>query len=46
MRPKLSSRESAPFAVLMDVIAPILPPYTISLGPLYHKILRLPLASK
>ena len=32
-----------PFAVLMGPIAPILPLYTISLGPLYHKILRPPL---
>ena len=35
--------KSAPFAVLMGAIAPILPLYTISLGHLYHKILRPPL---
>ena len=36
-------KKSAPFAVLMGTIEPILPLYTISLGPLYHKILRWPL---
>ena len=35
--------ELAPFPVLKGAIAPILPLYTISLGPLYHKILRPPL---
>ena len=35
--------KSAPFEDLMGTIAPILPLYTISLGPFYHKILRPPL---
>ena len=38
-----SVSELAPFAVLMGAIAPTLPLYTISLGPLYHEILRPPL---
>ena len=38
-----NSQKSAPFVVLMSAIAPILPLCTISLGPLYHKILRPPL---
>ena len=42
MRTKLP-RKSAPLAVLMGAIVPMLPLYTISLGPLYHKILRPPL---
>ena len=36
-------QKSAPFGVLMGTIAPILPLYTISLRPLYHKILSPPL---
>ena len=36
-------QKSAPFAVLMGTIIAMLPLYTISLGPLYHKILHLPL---
>ena len=36
-------QKSAPLAVLIGAIAPIMPLYTISLGPLYHKILRPPL---
>ena len=35
-------KKSALFAVLMAAITPILPLYTISLGHLYHKILRPP----
>ena len=38
-----NSQKSAPFVVLMSAITPILPLCTISLGPLYHKILRPPL---
>ena len=47
MRQKLprKGRRSNPFAVLMDAIAPTLPLYTISPGPLYHKIIRPPLVS-
>ena len=41
MHPNLPRK--APLAVLMGAIAPIMPLYTISLGPLYHKILRPPL---
>ena len=37
------TEKSALIAVLTGAIAPILPPYTISLGPLYHKILSPPL---
>ena len=37
------TEKSALFAVLTGAIAPILPLYTISLGPLYLKILRPPL---
>ena len=33
-------KKSAPFAVLMGAIAPILPLHTTSLGLIYHKILR------
>ena len=42
MRPKLPRKVHRRFAVLMGAIALILPLYTvtISLGPLYHKILR------
>ena len=40
-----NSLQKCPFAVLMSAIAPILPMCTISLGPLYHKILRPPLWS-
>ena len=36
-------QKSAPFAVLMGAIIAMLPLYTISLGPLYRKILHLPL---
>ena len=36
-------QKSVPFAVLMGAIVPILPVYTVSLGPLYHKILYPPL---
>ena len=47
MRPKLPRKVHRRFAVLMGAIALILPLYTrtvtISLGPLYHKILRPPL---
>ena len=45
MRPKLPRKVRRRFAVLMGAIALILPPYTvtISLGPLYLKILRPPL---
>ena len=32
------------FAVLMGAIAPVLPLYAMSLGPLYHKIFRPPLS--
>ena len=32
-------QKSAPFAVLMGAIVPILPLHTISLGLIYHKIL-------
>ena len=39
-------QKRAPLEVLMGAIAPILPLYTISLGPLYHKILRPPLKIK
>ena len=35
-------QKSVPFAVLMGDIVPILPVYTVSLGPLYHKILYPP----
>ena len=38
-----SEKKSVPFAVLMGAIVPILPLYTVSLGPLYHKILYPPL---
>ena len=38
-----SEKKSVPFAVLMGTIVPILPLYTVSLGPLYHKILYPPL---
>ena len=38
-----SEKKSVPFAVLMSAIVPILPLYTVSLGPLYHKILYPPL---
>ena len=37
------TEKSSLFAVLTGAIAPTLPLYTISLGPLYHKILRPPL---
>ena len=37
-----NSQKKSPFAVLIGSIAPILTLYTISQGPLYHKILRLP----
>ena len=36
-------QKSAPFAVLMGAIIAMLPLYTTSLGPRYHKILHLPL---
>ena len=39
-------QKSAPFAVLMGAITPILPQCNISLGPLYRKILRLSLNTK
>ena len=37
------TEKNALFAVLTSAIAPILPLYTISLGPLYHEILPPPL---
>ena len=40
---RMLTEKSALIAVLTGAIAPILPPYTISLGPLYHKILSPPL---
>ena len=40
---RMLTKKSALIAVLTGAIAPILPPYTISLGPLYHKILSPPL---
>ena len=40
---RMLTEKSALFAVLTSAIAPILPLYTISLGPLYHKILSPPL---
>ena len=43
MRPKLPRTVRRSIVVLMGAIAPILPLYTISLGPLYHKIIRPPL---
>ena len=38
-----SLKKSASFAVLLSAMAPILPLYTVSLAPLYQKILRPPL---
>ena len=37
-----NSQKNSPFSVLMGSIMHILTLYTISLGPLYQKILRLP----
>ena len=43
MCPKLPRKVRRRFAVLIGAIALILPLYTVTMGPLYHKILRPPL---